>query len=96
MALTKVLSSWGARLTWTAQREHAAEIVKAVENHKGANVFMSSDAILRSLPLPFPAVHMTMPQYSAAVFSNTAVGGEGFDMAGFDKAGGVMGLGPAG
>ncbi len=21
---TKVLSSWGARLTWTAQREHAA------------------------------------------------------------------------
>jgi hypothetical protein len=57
---------------------------------------MTSVAILRSLPLPFPAIHMTMPQFSAAIFSNTALGGQGFDMAGFDRAGGVMGLGPAG
>ena len=92
VALAKVISSWGARLTWTAQREHAAQIVKAVENHKqGANVFMSSDAILSSLPLPFLGVHMTRPQYSAAIFSNTSIGGQGFDRAGFDMAGGVIG-----
>ena len=57
---------------------------------------MSSAAILSSLPMFFAEVHKTMPQYSAAIYSNTAIGGQGFDMDGFDKAGGVMGLGPAG
>ena len=32
-ALAKVLSAWGADLTWTAQREYAAQIIKAVESH---------------------------------------------------------------
>ena len=96
VALAKVLSSWGARLSWTAQREHAAQIVTAIEDHKGASVFLSSAAIRSSLPMSFAAVHKTMPQYSVAIYSNTAVGGYGFDMAGFDRAGSVMGLGPAG
>jgi hypothetical protein len=94
--LAKVLSSWGARLTWFAQRDHAAQKVKAVEDHKGASVFMSFAAIISTLPQSFVAVHKTMPQYSAAIYSNTIVGGQGFDKTGFDRAGGVMGLGPAG
>ena len=96
VALAKILSSRGARLTLTAQREHAAQIVKAVEDHKKASVFLSSAAIRRSLPMTFDAANKTMPQYSAAIYSNTAVGDQRFDMAGFDRAGGVMGLGPAG
>ena len=57
---------------------------------------MSSAAILSSLPLSFHAIHNTMPQYSAAIYRNIVVGGQGFDKAGFGRAGGVMGLGPAG
>ncbi len=29
-ALRKVLYTWGSRLTWTAQREHAAQIVEGM------------------------------------------------------------------
>ena len=28
-ALHKILNTWGSRLTWTAQREHASQIVGA-------------------------------------------------------------------
>jgi hypothetical protein len=42
VALSKVLSAWGARLTWTAQREYAAQIVKAVETHKAAASFSTT------------------------------------------------------
>ena len=31
-ALHKILNSWGSRLTWTAQREHASQIVGAVDS----------------------------------------------------------------
>ena len=31
VALAKVLSTWGTRLTWATQREYAAQIIKAVE-----------------------------------------------------------------
>ena len=30
-ALHKILNTWGSRLTWTAQREHAAQIVGAMD-----------------------------------------------------------------
>jgi hypothetical protein len=42
VALAKVLSTWGARLAWAAQREHNAQIIKAVVNHMSATVFISS------------------------------------------------------
>jgi hypothetical protein len=42
IALAKVLFSWGARLIWTAQREHDAQIIKAAVNHKLAESFISS------------------------------------------------------
>jgi hypothetical protein len=61
VALAKVLSSWGARLTWTAQREHAAQIVKVVEAHKGASVFMSDSAIFNTRHQSFAAMHNTLP-----------------------------------
>ena len=41
VTLAKVLSCWGSRLTWTAQREHAAQVIRAVESHKSATSFMS-------------------------------------------------------
>jgi len=40
-ALAKVLSSWGARLTRTTQREHVAQIIKTMVNHKSATIFIS-------------------------------------------------------
>jgi len=40
VVLAKVLSAWGARLTWTAQREYAAQIIRAVETHKAASYFL--------------------------------------------------------
>jgi hypothetical protein len=30
-ALHKILNTWGSRLTWTAQREHASQIVRAMD-----------------------------------------------------------------
>jgi hypothetical protein len=46
LAMAKVLSTWGARLTRAAQREHAAQIIRFVEKHKVAATFISS-----SLPI---------------------------------------------
>ena len=41
-ALSKVLLCWGTRLTWTAQRDHVAQVIRAVEGHKLASSFISS------------------------------------------------------
>ncbi len=46
VALAKILSSWGARLTWTAQREYAARIIRAVETHKTVVDFLTFIAAL--------------------------------------------------
>ena len=46
VALAKVLAVWGARLTWTSQREYAAQIIRAVETHKAASDFLSFNAAL--------------------------------------------------
>ncbi len=96
VALAKVFSTWEARLTWTAQREHVAKIVRAVKAHKGASAFMSSAEIHNTLPEYSTALHKTLPHFSAAIYSTTGAWGKGFDKAGFDKAGGAIGLGPAG
>ena len=40
--VAKVLSTWGARLTWAAQRDHVVQIIRSVEKHKAADVFISS------------------------------------------------------
>ena len=42
VALAKVLSAWGMRITWTVQREYAAQIVRAVDTHKAAAHFCVS------------------------------------------------------
>jgi hypothetical protein len=44
VALSKVLDSWGARLTWTSQKEHAAEVIRGVETHKVAAAFLNCAA----------------------------------------------------
>jgi hypothetical protein len=41
-ALRKIIHTWGSRLTWTAQREHAAQIVGGIESFKGYASFVSS------------------------------------------------------
>ncbi len=37
-----LVSSWGARLTWPTQREHAAQIIRVVEGHNSVDAFISS------------------------------------------------------
>jgi hypothetical protein len=96
VALANILSAWGARLAGTAQREHAAQIVRAVKVHKGGSAFMSSAAIHNTLPQYSADVHSTLPQYCAAVCSTVGASGQGFDMDGFNRAGEMIGLGPAG
>ncbi len=40
-ALHKILDTWGSRLAWTAQREHAAQIVGAMDAfYAGAHHFL--------------------------------------------------------
>ena len=40
-ALHKILNTWGSRLTWTAQREHAAQIVSAMDSFYASFHFLS-------------------------------------------------------
>ena len=40
-ALHKILDTWGSRLTWTAQREHAAQIVSAMDSFYASAHFLS-------------------------------------------------------
>ncbi len=42
VALSKVLNCWGARLTWGAQKEHAAQVILGVEMRKAADALMVS------------------------------------------------------
>jgi hypothetical protein len=42
VALAKIMSTWGEKITWNAQREHAAHIVRAAETHKVVATFISS------------------------------------------------------
>jgi len=42
VALAIVLSSWGARHTWTAHREYAAQFIKAVKIHKAVAIFSTT------------------------------------------------------
>ena len=99
MALVKVLSAWGARLTRAAQREHAAQIIRSVEKHKAADAFISS-----SLPTVYgpssslptvqgpsglgPGLVSIWPEISQVV--------KGIGNRGFIITGGVNGRGPAG
>ena len=39
-ALSNILARWGARITWTAQREFAAPLVRAVMAHKASAAFL--------------------------------------------------------
>ncbi len=41
-ALRKIIHTWGSRLTWTAQREHAAQIIGGTESFYACAAFMSS------------------------------------------------------
>ena len=45
VAISKIMFAWGSRLTWTAQREYAAQIVRAVESHHAAVHMMASLSI---------------------------------------------------
>ena len=41
VALSKVLNCWGARLTWAAQKEHAAQGIRGMESRESAASFIS-------------------------------------------------------
>ena len=89
MALAKVLSAWGARLTWAAQREHAAEIIRFVEKHKVADVFIS---------LSMPTVHgpAGLGPRTTRIWPGISQIVTGIGNRGFANAGGLNGRGPAG
>ena len=40
-ALNNVLNTWGSRLTWTAQREHATQIVGAMDSFYASSHFLT-------------------------------------------------------
>ena len=42
IAVSKALSAWGTRLTWAAQREYTAHVIRSVEVHKSAEYVLSS------------------------------------------------------
>ncbi len=44
VALSKVFNCWGARLTWAAQKEHAAQVIRGVESRKSSATFILSAA----------------------------------------------------
>ena len=39
-ALHKILRTWGARLAWTAQREHAGRFVRGMQSFNDSVAFM--------------------------------------------------------
>jgi hypothetical protein len=41
-AFKKILHTWGACLTWTAQREHAAQIVRSVDSFHACSAFFAA------------------------------------------------------
>jgi hypothetical protein len=41
-ALRKILETWGSRLIWTAQRQHAAQIIGGIESFFSCASFLSS------------------------------------------------------
>jgi hypothetical protein len=94
VALGRILASWGARLTWAAQREHAAQIVRAVETHKTADAFCASTIA------HFAVGHGHSTGES--VDHETRGAGEHLPVVdldfgnGFDRAGEAFGWGPAG
>ena len=47
-ALAHLLGKWGARLTWCAQREYAASLVRAVMDHKASSNFLQALAPFRT------------------------------------------------
>jgi hypothetical protein len=44
VALSKILNSWGSRLTWAVQKERSAQVIRGVETHKVATSFIHSAA----------------------------------------------------
>jgi hypothetical protein len=44
-AFLKILNTWGSRLTWTAQREHAAQIVEAMDSFYSNSLSLSSSVV---------------------------------------------------
>jgi hypothetical protein len=89
VALAKVLSARGARLTWAAHREDAAQIIRSLEKHKVAAAFISSSSPTIHGPTgPGPRLAGIWPGISHVV---TGIGNRGFA-----NVGGEIGRGPAG
>ncbi len=90
VALSKVLSVWGNRITWTAQRELAAQVIRGTESHKSCSAFLSSTAA--------PVFGGSVPGGRAGGqrdwLPNCRTGWNAFGLAG-ERAGGVISLVPA-
>jgi hypothetical protein len=89
VALAKVLSTWGTRLTWAAQREHAIRIIRAVETHKTTIAFISSSVSTIHVPAgPGPRL--------AGIWLGINQVNTGFGNRGYDTVHGEIGRGLAG
>ena len=66
-----MLSCWGSRLAWTAQRELAAQVIRGVEAHKAAATFLRTTAV-RMDPSTVPR---TMVNGQWGELSNCRTGG---------------------
>jgi hypothetical protein len=90
VALSKVLSAWGNRITWTAQRELAAQVIRGTESHKSCSAFLSYTAA--------PGCGGSVPGGRAGSqhgwLPNCRTGWKDFGMAG-ERAGGVISQVPA-
>ena len=45
-ALHKIMRSWGSLLTWTAQREHASQIVRGMQSFYDSTAFVMNWGVL--------------------------------------------------
>ncbi len=63
-ALRKLLFTWGARLTWTAQRQHAAQILNGMDPFFANASFISAydlDLVRGELALPIDSHPSVVP-----------------------------------
>ncbi len=96
VALGKIFATWGARLTWATQREHAAQIVRAVEIHKTAAAF-SASTIAHYAVGPGHSTGESVDHASRGSRDHSPDLDHDFDFGnGFDRAGGTFGGGSAG
>jgi hypothetical protein len=67
VALSKVLSSRGNKITWSAQRELVAQVIRGSEAHKSFEAFLSSTTVRGQFSLE--------PEWVGSLLAGTSTGG---------------------